>query len=66
MSGLKATPHVNIPPKRLLNKVNSYGETHLHKACKTDNVAQVVALLQAGISVNIQDHAGESWWKLTA
>lgn len=58
--------HVKIPSKALLNKTNGYGETYLHNACRRDNPAQVMALLQAGINVNIQDYAGGSWWKFTA
>ncbi|XP_075903282.1 uncharacterized protein LOC142902256 [Nelusetta ayraudi] len=57
-SGLKALQNVKIPPNSLFNKRNGYGETLLHKACRRDNRAQVKALLQAGININIQDYAG--------
>uniref|UniRef100_A0A8C4IR37 Ankyrin repeat domain-containing protein 31 n=2 Tax=Dicentrarchus labrax TaxID=13489 RepID=A0A8C4IR37_DICLA len=49
---------VKIHTKRQLNKRNEKGETQLHKACQREDLAQVKALIQAGISVNIEDYAG--------
>lgn len=57
--------HVKIPNKALLNKRNGKGETLLHMACKRDDRAQVIALIQAGINVNMEDYAGLSWLKLS-
>ncbi|KAM3610331.1 uncharacterized protein V6R79_002392 [Siganus canaliculatus] len=47
-----------IPSKKNLLKRNSMGETRLHRACRRKDVAQVRALIQAGISVNAKDNAG--------
>ncbi|XP_073322700.1 uncharacterized protein [Pagrus major] len=41
-----------------LHKRNGKGETLLHKACKRKDLAQIKALIQGGISVNILDNAG--------
>nr|XP_020454861.1 uncharacterized protein LOC109959667 [Monopterus albus]XP_020454862.1 uncharacterized protein LOC109959667 [Monopterus albus] len=49
---------VKIPNKRHLHKRDGKGETLLHKACKRKNLAQVRVLIQAGISVNMEDYAG--------
>ncbi|XP_071337859.1 ankyrin repeat domain-containing protein 31-like isoform X2 [Trachinotus anak] len=49
---------VKIPKKKYLHKRNEKGETVLHKACKRKDLAQVMALVQAGISVNMEDYAG--------
>nr|XP_046242123.1 ankyrin repeat domain-containing protein 31-like isoform X2 [Scatophagus argus] len=51
---------VKIPNKSRLHKRNGKGETLLHKACKRRDLAQVKALVGAGISVNMQDYAGWS------
>ncbi|XP_078808508.1 uncharacterized protein LOC101160001 isoform X2 [Oryzias latipes] len=44
--------------QRQLHKRDSKGETLLHKACRKNNPAEVRMLLQAGISVNMEDYAG--------
>ncbi|XP_026167688.1 ankyrin repeat domain-containing protein 31-like [Mastacembelus armatus] len=49
---------VKIPTKTQLHKTDGKGETLLHKACKRKNLAWVKALIQAGISVNMEDYAG--------
>ncbi|KAM7392206.1 hypothetical protein PAMP_022835 [Pampus punctatissimus] len=46
------------PIKIQLHKRNGKGETLLHRACKREDVARVKALIQAGISVNMEDYAG--------
>ncbi|XP_036071714.1 ankyrin repeat domain-containing protein 31 isoform X3 [Oryzias melastigma] len=43
---------------RTLHKRDSMGETLLHKASKKNNVADVRTLIQAGISVDVEDYAG--------
>ncbi|RVE68718.1 hypothetical protein OJAV_G00094500 [Oryzias javanicus] len=43
---------------RTLHKRDSMGETLLHKASKKNNAADVRMLIQAGISVNMEDYAG--------
>ncbi|XP_035514600.1 uncharacterized protein LOC118325864 [Morone saxatilis] len=53
-----ASQCVKIHSKKQLNKRNEKGETLLHKACQREDLAQVKALIQAGISVNIEDYAG--------
>ncbi|XP_030579545.1 ankyrin repeat domain-containing protein 31-like [Archocentrus centrarchus] len=45
-------------PKTTLHKRNGKGETLLHTACKKRDLTQVKLLIQAGISVNMEDHAG--------
>ncbi|XP_056232840.1 ankyrin repeat domain-containing protein 31-like isoform X2 [Seriola aureovittata] len=49
---------VKIPNKKHLHKRNAKGETALHKATKRKDLEQVRALIQAGISVNMEDYAG--------
>ncbi|XP_044052872.1 ankyrin repeat domain-containing protein 31-like isoform X2 [Siniperca chuatsi] len=49
---------VKTPHKIQLNKRNGKGETLLHRACKREDLARVQALIQAGISVNMEDYAG--------
>ncbi|KAM7416996.1 hypothetical protein PAMA_018871 [Pampus argenteus] len=46
------------PRKIQLHKRNGKGETLLHRACRREDVARVKALIQAGISVNMDDYAG--------
>ncbi|XP_054895605.1 ankyrin repeat domain-containing protein 31-like isoform X2 [Poeciliopsis prolifica] len=47
-----------VPTKKMLHKRNEKGETLLHKACRRKDLPQVRMLLQAGISVNMEDYAG--------
>ncbi|XP_068560346.1 uncharacterized protein [Cebidichthys violaceus] len=49
---------VRLPNKVNVNKRNGKGETLLHKVCKRGDLAQVRALIQAGISINAEDNAG--------
>lgn len=51
---------MKIPSKAQLSKRNGKGETLLHKACRRDDLAQVKVLIQAGISINMEDYAGLS------
>ncbi|XP_058493045.1 ankyrin repeat domain-containing protein 31-like isoform X5 [Solea solea] len=44
--------------KKFLQKRNERGESRLHKACRRKDVAQVKGLIQAGISVHMEDYAG--------
>ncbi|XP_035854880.1 ankyrin repeat domain-containing protein 31-like isoform X2 [Sander lucioperca] len=44
--------------KKRLNKRDAKGENLLHKACKKNDLEQVKMLIQAGISVNMEDYAG--------
>ncbi|XP_078027183.1 ankyrin repeat domain-containing protein 31-like [Epinephelus lanceolatus] len=41
-----------------LNKRSGMGETLLHKVCRKKDLTQVKILIQAGISINMQDYAG--------
>lgn len=52
--------NVKVPSKAQLNKRSGTGETLLHKACRKDDLAQVRVLIQAGISINMEDYAGSS------
>lgn len=45
-----------------INKRSETGETLLHKACRRGDVAQIRLLIQAGICVNAEDHAGLPQW----
>ncbi|XP_013870052.1 putative ankyrin repeat domain-containing protein 31 [Austrofundulus limnaeus] len=47
-----------IKRPRFLHKRNGKGETYLHTACRRNDLAQVKWLIQAGIGVNLEDHAG--------
>ncbi|XP_015815706.2 ankyrin repeat domain-containing protein 31 isoform X1 [Nothobranchius furzeri] len=47
-----------VTSKKISFKRNEKGETLLHKACKQKDLEQVKRLLQAGISVNMEDYAG--------
>ncbi len=56
-----ALPCVKISKtKTQLHNRNGKGETLLHKACMRDDLAQVKALIRAGICINMPDHAGLS------
>ncbi|CAG5918773.1 unnamed protein product [Menidia menidia] len=50
--------HFKIPSQKMLHKRNEKGESLLHKACQRKDLVQVRALIQAGISVNVEDNAG--------
>lgn len=60
ISFLFIAANVKVPSKAQLNKRNGKGETLLHKACRKDDLAQVRVLIQAGISINMEDYAGPS------
>ncbi|XP_014886851.1 putative ankyrin repeat domain-containing protein 31 isoform X1 [Poecilia latipinna] len=47
-----------VPTEKKLHKRNEKGENLLHKACRRKDLPQVRMLLQAGISVNMEDYAG--------
>ncbi|XP_008415990.1 putative ankyrin repeat domain-containing protein 31 isoform X2 [Poecilia reticulata] len=47
-----------VPTKKKLHKRNEKGENLLHKACRRKDLPQVLMLLKAGISVNMEDYAG--------
>ncbi|PWA17060.1 hypothetical protein CCH79_00013257, partial [Gambusia affinis] len=47
-----------VPTEKMLHKRNEKGETLLHKACRRKDLPKVKMLLQAGISVNMEDYAG--------
>ncbi|CAG0892074.1 unnamed protein product [Darwinula stevensoni] len=54
--------------KSLMQPVDDYGNTQLHKACQDGNLAQVENLLNQGHKVNVRDKAGwlplhDSAWK---
>ncbi|KAG7468927.1 ankyrin repeat domain-containing protein 31 isoform X1 [Solea senegalensis] len=63
MSGSIQSKSASVLPclamnKKFLEKRNERGESRLHKACRRKDVAQVKGLIQAGISVNMEDYAG--------
>ncbi|XP_058493044.1 uncharacterized protein LOC131464538 isoform X4 [Solea solea] len=63
MSGSVQSKSASVLPclamnKKFLQKRNERGESRLHKACRRKDVAQVKGLIQAGISVHMEDYAG--------
>ncbi|XP_024865033.1 ankyrin repeat domain-containing protein 31-like [Kryptolebias marmoratus] len=53
-----SSANVKIKTSKFIHKRNGKGETHLHRACRKNDLALVKMLIQAGISVNEEDNAG--------